>query len=96
LLSNSRAMQALWIFILSPPTPSAPNAVTPSRRRRVGDLDTLDAERWNRVEIRRGTHRAAPGPCLSRNELYTRGPVLSSSSAPASTDAALALSLSTA
>ena len=31
LRSNRRAMQALWIFILRLPTPSAPNAVTPSR-----------------------------------------------------------------
>ena len=67
--SNRRAMQALWIFIFRPPTPSAPNVlVPPSLHAVVVDLDAFDAERRNGIEIGSDAQSGAPGPCIARHE----------------------------
>ena len=72
LRSNSRAMHALWTFILKSPTPSAPKAITPSRCAVVVHLDALDAERRYGVEVARDLETLRPAQAARGTSMHAR------------------------
>ena len=79
---NRASTALLWIFIFVPPTPSAPQARTPSRSGPVGRLDSLDSNGRHGVQVD-GDLQSRQRPCAPvRQERMPAAPAAMTIDAP--------------
>ena len=86
--SKRRAIDALWIFIFSLPTPSAPNVAVPSRSV-PSSFASIPSMPGGGTAFRSAANRSRPAHASRGTSVTPAGPVLSSSSAPSRTAARL-------